>query len=365
MANTSRCVKEVAVNFVPAIIPYTPIQIHTMFRKAAHQIGIRSFCGAPRALASQGTVLTMFAATPPAENNIKSETNRLSKTLTKFWEKVDTKYQNGVYEVQLDGKTLKTPLGFPLALPEKKRQLAYLVEHEWANLPDLKVKTNTMPLTSLAARAIDLHTIHSTETRDAELIAKVGDLDDVKVNLLRYLDTDTCLIFTTIEEYEGKLRQRQEELYRPLIAEFESYFGAYARHNGLLPSDEYEFRLQFLDCETDGLRGNEQTITAQNIVLHWMGQIPIYELIALEKAVVTLKSFLCGASLVRSNAAGEVHQLNKTNGDLFFMTIDEIVELGNLETIFQTQEWGEVDDTHDVDSAEWMRSLAAAALVCH
>lgn len=336
-----------------------------MFRIGRHQMGLRALHVSPRCHASQGTVLTMFAATPPAENNIKSETNRLSKTLTKFWEKVDTHHENGLYEVRLDGKTLKTPLGFPLALPENKRQLAYLVEHEWANLPDLKVKTNTMPLTSLAARAIDLDTIHSTETRDPELIAKVGDLDDVKANLLRYLDTDTCLIFTTQEEYDGKLRARQEELYRPLISEFEGYFGAYARKNSLVPSEDYVFKLQFLDCETDGLRGNEQTLTVQNIVMHWMSQLSIFELIALEKAVVALKSFLCGASLVRSNSSGEVHQLNHAEGEAFFKTIDEIIELGNLETIFQTEEWGEVDDTHDVDGAEWMRSLAAAALVCH
>ncbi|KAG7660452.1 ATP12 [[Candida] subhashii] len=312
------------------------------------------------------------------EHNIPTETNKLSKTLTKFWEKVDTVHNPTThkYDIKLDGKNLRTPLGYSLSIPETKKQLAYLINHEWSNLPDLKIKTNSLPLTSLASRAIDLEHISEmgmeTGSKKEEMIAKVGNADDIKVNMLRYLDTDTCLIFGTYKEYSGKLRKRQEELYRPLIEEYNDFFTTYARNKGgLLASEDEKIELTYLDCETDGLRGNKQTITTQEVVLDWLDNLPMFDLIALEKAILTTKSFLCGVSLLRSNSSNpeimkELYQFNKKGmDDYYHKTIEEIVELGNLETIFQTEEWGEVEDTHDVDKVDWLRNLASAALICH
>lgn len=345
-------------------------------RSITRILGFRSFSITSGLRATEGTMKGFIPTSTPlgvegtVENNIKSDTNRLSKTLTKFWEKVDTHYneQHKQYEIQLDGKTLKTPLGFPLALPESKKQLAYLIQHEWSNLPNLKIQTNSLPLTSIAARSIDLHNANKDE-ENPDLVAKVGNIEDIKLNLLRYFDTDTCLIFTTLDEYNGTLRAKQDELYLPLIAEFEDFFTVYARNNKLLPSDDYKITLNYLDCETDGLRGNRQIITTQNVVLHWLDNLTIYELVALEKAILTSKSFLCGLTLLRSNVADatrqkEVFQINK-DGDDYFKTVEEIVELGNLETIFQTNLWGEVEDTHDVDKVDWLRNLTSAALLCH
>lgn len=304
--------------------------------------------------------------------NIKSEANRLEKTLTKFWDKVETSFNKKTqsFETHLDGKALKTPLGNILSVPANKKQLAYLVSHEWENLIDLKIKPNSLPLTSMVARATDLGIVFGSEEVDKDLVTKVGDLQDIKYNILRYLNTDTCLIFTTLDEYEGRLRNKQEELYRPLIEEFESYFTEFGRKKDLLPSPDHKVELTYLDCETDGIRGNSQTITTQNIVLLWLDSLPIYDLVALEKAVLSSKSFLCGAAIVRSNASdsqiqSELYQVNKANeAEYFKKSVEEIVEMGNLETIFQTQEWGEVEDTHDVDNADWLRSLSSAALVC-
>lgn len=307
------------------------------------------------------------------ESNVKSDTNRLAKTLTKFWDKVDTVYnkETGKYEVQLDGKTMKTPLGFPLALPESKQYYAHLLQHEWSNLPNLKIQTNSLPLTSLAARSIDLQTANEKHEEDSDFVAKVGRLDDVKINMLRYMDTDTCLIFTTLDEYEGSLRSRQDELYLPLVKEYENFFTHWANKRGNLLPKNASVKVQYLDCETDGLRGNQQSITTQSIVLDWLNHLTIYELVALEKAILTSKSFLCGISLLRSSVSDpqrqkEIFQVNKNSVDSHFhKTVEEIIELGNLETIFQTNLWGEVEDTHDVDKVDWIRNLTSAALLCH
>lgn len=305
-------------------------------------------------------------------NNVKSETNRLEKTLTKFWNKAVAKFneETGQYDVCLDDKPLKTPLGNRLSVPAEKKQLAHLIGHEWDTLVDMKIKPNTLPLTSMVSRATDLSIVHGAEKVDKNLVTKIGDLQDIKYDMMRYLDTDTCLIFTTLEEYEGSLRQRQEELYRPLIAEYEDYFTEHARRNNLLPSPNYKVKLEYLDCDTDGLRGNRQSLTTHNIVLLWLDQLPIYDLVALEKAILSSKSFLCGASILRSNVADkkrqvELYQLNKEReADYYKKSIEELVEMCNLETIFQTQEWGEVEDTHDVDNADWLRNLSSCALVC-
>lgn len=310
-----------------------------------------------------------FALDKTVEHNIQSDTNRLAKTLTRFWEKVGV-HEGEKCEVQLDGKTLRTPLGFPLALPKSKRQLAHLIAHEWSNLPDLKIKTTNLPLTSIAARSIDLDEANKPQA-DEEIQTKVGNVEDIMVNLLRYFDTDTCLIFATKDEYEGKFRKMQDELYLPLIKEYEEYFTAYARkHTNFLPDGEI-VKITFLDCETDGLRGNKQSLLVQNVVYHWMKKLPISDLVALEKAILTSKSFLCGVTLLRSNVSdpqlqSEIYQVNKSGPEeYYFKTAEEIIELGNLETIFQTAEWGEVEDTHDVDKEDWLRNITSAALLCH
>lgn len=305
-------------------------------------------------------------------NNAKTETNRLEKTMSKFWENVTITLNDATqeYEIKLDDKSLKTPLGHKLLVPKLKRELAHLVNHEWSSLVDLRIKPNSLPLTSMVSRTVDLTKVHHAEKVDANLVSKVGDLLDIKLNMLRYLDTDTCLIFTTLDDNEGRLRARQEELYRPLIEEYEHFFTAFARKHNLLASQDDTVTLQSLDCEKDGLRGNSQLITTQNVVLKWLDKLPIYDLVALEKAILSSKSFLCGVTILRSNVAcdstrASLYQINKLHPSEYYRkTVEEVVEMGNLETIYQTAEWGEVEDTHDVDKVDWLRNLSAAALVC-
>lgn len=339
---------------------------------------LRHGCALARVYSTVGSVKSFVPSDQQGtnremENNDLNESNRLSKTLTRFWDNVAAHHNplSEKWDVKLDSKPLKTPLGFPLSLPLSKKQLAHLVAHEWANLPDLKVKTSAMPFTSVVARLIDLHQIHKeAESVTPEMIAKVGKLDDIKLSLLRYLDTDTCLIFATKKEYEGKLRAKQDQLYLPLIAETQDYFSKYAEkyHPELVPQGCL-VKIKHLDCETQGLGGNKQDLVLQDIVYRWMSDLGIYDLIALEKTILTTKSFLCGVALLRSNgsdaARHDFYQVNRIGKEPFHMTIEQIVELGNLETIFQTEKWGEVEDTHDVDKVDWVRSLASAAILCY
>lgn len=279
------------------------------------------------------------------DSNKKTETNKLEKTLAKFWEKVAVQQEaDGSYVIQLDNKTIKTPLGFDLKIPSNKKSLAYLLSNEWKSLPSLQIRPYLVPLTSITSRCIDLFEAQSTE--DTEIKTKVGDLSTIKNLLLRYLDTDTMLVFSPNEDCDGELRKEQEKCYRPIISNMEEFFNKFT-------NDNQPIKLTYLDCDKDGLIGNSQTQHTKDAVLKYLDSLSIWDLVALEKATLVSKSFLSGVAILR----------NTDYNDPFIINIEELARLVTLETVLQTARWGEVEDTHDVDKVDIKRNLASAAIV--
>ncbi|ODV98258.1 hypothetical protein PACTADRAFT_48052 [Pachysolen tannophilus NRRL Y-2460] len=283
------------------------------------------------------------------ERNVSPETKRLEKNLSKFWEKVGVEETDHGFEVQLDNKTIKTPLGNPLVLPKSKKTLAHLIAVEWKHLPNLSARSFSLPLTSTASRAIDLTKSH--DLNDPDLIVKVGRIDDIKEDLLRYLDTDTLLVFSPALDCDGDLRPAQEKLYRPIIKSMEDYF---AKSTG-----KDNVRLSYLDSDKDGLVGNVQTEETKEVIRLWMSGLNMWQMVALEKATLIAKSFLAGAAIIRAN---EKALAEEEEG---ILTIEEIAQAATLETIYQTKRWGEVEDTHDVDKVDVRRNLASASLIAY
>jgi len=275
---------------------------------------------------------------PTVENNKSTESNRLSKTLTKFWNQVNI-YENSCeekYDIQLDNKTVRTPLGYDLSIPFERKLLAYMLYHEWSNISTSTIKTHSLPLTSLISRVIDLE--NSDRNNDLESMAKVGFKKDIVEDLLKYLDTDTLLIFNPQNEYEGKLRNSQESLYRPIISKFEKKFN--------------NIKLNWLDTEI-GLKGNSQSEKTHNIVRSYMLNLNYYDLVALEKITLTTKSLICGIMVLENN--------NIKNESI--IELEEIAKCATLEVFYQTEKWGEVEDTHDVDYQDIRRNITSAAIL--
>lgn len=79
--------------------------------------------------------------------------------------------------MRLDGRNLKTPSGAVLAIPADRPLLASLIAREWAE-QDRLIRTHSLPMTSLAARAID-----GLETP--------AEREGVCDELIKYLDTET------------------------------------------------------------------------------------------------------------------------------------------------------------------------------
>ncbi|VEU23072.1 DEKNAAC104185 [Brettanomyces naardenensis] len=273
-----------------------------------------------------------------------SATNKLEQTLARFWEKVTCEEAADGFKIQLDGKTIKTPLGLELLIPKEKQSLAFLITNEWKSLPNLQVKPYLLPLTSLASRAIDL----AKAADDLEAQAQIGSIDGIKDLLMKYLDTDTLLVFAPRKDCDGELRKEQEKLYFPMKKSMEEYFSKFSE-------DGKPIVLQHLDTETSGIIGNKQSERTKEVVRRFLDSLDSWQLVALERATLTCKSLLCGVAIVRMN----------NEDDKFAYTLEDLARAATLETILQTARWGEVEDTHDVEKVDVRRHLASASILCY
>jgi chaperone required for assembly of F1-ATPase len=112
-----------------------------------------------------------------------------------------TKTEDG-YVLQLDGKSVKTPLGQPLASPNKP--LADAIVQEWALQGD-EVFPDSMPMTQMLNTSLD-------RTRERDAITKA---------VLKYLDTD--LLCYRIKEPE-ELARRQKDVWDRWLTWFDEHF---------------------------------------------------------------------------------------------------------------------------------------------
>lgn len=111
------------------------------------------------------------------------------------------KTQDG-YVIQLDAKTIKTPLSQPLAAPN--RAIADVVVQEWLAQGE-EIVPDSMPMTQMLTTALD-------RTRERDSITKA---------LLKYLDTD--LLCYRVKEPEA-LGKRQKETWDRWLTWFDEHF---------------------------------------------------------------------------------------------------------------------------------------------
>ncbi|ODV90831.1 hypothetical protein CANCADRAFT_44467 [Tortispora caseinolytica NRRL Y-17796] len=251
----------------------------------------------------------------------------------RFWKNAKARADNHNIHIELDGRPLRTPLGQKLRLPLTKPTLGALIAQEWDGLVSLKVKPHALPLTGLASRAIDLEESAKKYGPQREINLSDGmDRAAVSRTLIPYLDTDTLLVFAPKEEYYGKLRQAQEEQYRPVIQWFEEKF---------TDGD----KLIWLDGD-NGILGGSQTSKVTKLALKYLDSLDYWQFAAFERTVLSARSFIAGALLVEGK-----------------MESRDIAALVSLENEFQTKRWGHIEEHHDVEWANLRRQLASAAVL--
>ena len=304
----------------------------------------------------KNNVSTPIGIDKSVESNLATETSKLNKTRNKFWQNINlnSNVEPGYIHIQMDYKTIRTPMGNQLKVKNDQLLLAYLLKNEWNNLESLSSKSYSLPLTSLTSRCIDLEAAYQGGV-DPKLISKCnGNRDIIIKDLLKYLDTDTLLVFAPKEELEGKLRKEQDSLYLPIINGIEDLLFTYLPNQSELKREK--FKLRKLDSDIDGLRSNVQIDIIRKAATNYLKTLSYWNLAVFEKTVMITKSFICGI-LLYENA------INTKLDISLKCDIEKIERLASLETIHQIAKWGEVEDTHDVNKADLLRNISAAYIL--
>jgi chaperone required for assembly of F1-ATPase len=249
-------------------------------------------------------------------------------------------------QVMLDSRPVRTPAKDVLVLPHSKHQLATAIAIEWDLLVSAQqaLKQHYIPLTSTTARALDVEV--ADQKGDTKIREEVVDL------VMRYLSTDTLLCWAPEAElnqnFTGEgLRTRQKRMTESIIGDLTTRIWPGIE---IKPAED-----------ESSILPSQQSEETKEVIRGWANALPAWELAALERAVLASKSLLIAVRLL----ADWSHHLEKVHGPSkgAKFGIEEAAEACSLEVSFQTEVWGEVEDTHDVEKEDLRRQLGSAILL--
>jgi ATP synthase F1 complex assembly factor 2 len=274
----------------------------------------------------------------------KKPTSVLKK---RFWTDVTVREADGGLQIYLDGRPVRNPNKDILTVPPSKHQLATAIALEWDLLVSAQqaLKTHYIPMTSLAARAIDV------EIADAKGDERVRN--SIVQLAMRYLSTDTLLcwapekVLNDVKQNGKTLRQLQQEVATEIITHLTTHVWPGVQIKPIL--------------DADSIMPAEQPEMTKEVIRGWVAGLPAYELAGLERAILASKSVLIATRLVHEWA--EAFSESRPAGAKKSFGIEEAAEAASLEVRWQTQAWGEVEDTHDVEKEDMKRQLGSVILL--
>jgi ATP synthase mitochondrial F1 complex assembly factor 2 len=257
------------------------------------------------------------------------------------------------YNVMLDSRPVRTSTKEVLSIPLNKQQLATAIALEWDNLVSAQqaLKQHYIPLTALTSRALDI--------KDADHRGDSSIRDDIVKMLLRYLGTDTLLCWAPEKNiHEGAMEEdgihKQESLRdiqirtaNPIIEHLTARVWPGVQ---LLPI-----------MEANSILPRPQPTSTIEVVKGWISGLPAFELAGLERAVLASKSLLVAVRLL-VEWSQEFQHLRTVEADNRF-GIEDAANASNIEVRWQTDMWGEVEDTHDVDREDLKRQLGSVVIL--
>ena len=205
---------------------------------------------------------------------------------------------------------------------------------------------------------------------------------DILANLIRYLDTDTLLCWAPAsseassssssssesEDPKRSLRDLQIAIATPIIAYLTSYVWP---GTTLLPSIPESLT-------ANSIVPTAQPPTTRAVISGWIAGLGPWELAGLERAVLAGKSLCVASRLIVEWAESFKHlssrrgngdekgnsetQRGKEAGERIF-GIDRACEACSLEVQWQTEQWGEVEDSHDVEKEDLRRQFGSVVLL--
>lgn len=119
------------------------------------------------------------------------------KAINRFYKEVEIGNDNGLYQIKLDGRSVKTPAKAELAT--ESRALADAIAEEWRS-QEKTIRPQEMPMTTLACTAID----------------RAGtEREGVAADTAAYAEHD--LICYWADDDQPELGARQERVWQPLL----------------------------------------------------------------------------------------------------------------------------------------------------
>jgi chaperone required for assembly of F1-ATPase len=224
-------------------------------------------------------------------------------------------------------------------LPKSKPLLASAIALEWSHLRTSAdaTKSHRIPLTQMSARAIDMAAAEATGDRSIRAAT-------IK-NLIRYLDTDTVLCWapTAPEHLRDPGRPQLRDLQIAAATPIMDYLSS-----RVWPG------LEIRPVDGDkGIIGPGQPRETREALISWLDQLDTWALVGFERIVHATKSFVLAARMVAEWRGPGEQQWG----------VEEAAKAASIEVKYQTQQWGEVEDTHDVEKEDVKRQVGAGWLM--
>ncbi|KAG6039001.1 hypothetical protein E4U41_003356 [Claviceps citrina] len=281
---------------------------------------------------------------------------RDGKTTTlrkRFWKEVTVLEVDGALQVCLDSRPLRHPQTKEvISLPLSKPNLAFAIALEWDSLTSTAqaAKQHLIPLTSLVCRALDIQASDEDSTPRAIKLR-----DQITTTVLRYLDTDSLLCwaapageFDLLNEASESLRDVQKRTADQVVSFMTTHVWPGIKLQPVLDGDEIMPRKQ-----EEGVR---------EVVQGWVSGLTAWEMAGLERAVLAGKSLLVAARFVTEWTEGPAKTPVLPHDEAVF-GIEEAAKMVSLEVDWQASQWGEVEDTHDVNNEDLRRQLGSVVLL--
>ena len=260
----------------------------------------------------------------------------------------------GRLQVHLDERPLRHPNTKAIVeVPKSKPALAAALALEWDMLESAQQATrqHLIPLTSLVCRVIDIQHDDALDQPDSAKIRSV-----IATTVLRYLDTDSLLCWAPPagpHDRKNDAGESLREVQKKTTDDVVSYLTTH-----VWPGVTIE---PVLDGES--ITPRPQAKGVREVVQSWIMGLSAWEIAGLERAVLAGKSLVAAARFVAEwsdTAAGQKHSV------VFPTTkfgIEEAAKATSLEVDWQTLQWGEVEDTHDVNKEDVRRQLGTVMLL--
>lgn len=257
----------------------------------------------------------------------------------------------GEYQVLLDKRPVRTPTKDILSIPPTKPHLAHAIALEWDVMTSAQqaLKSHLIPLTSLAARATDI----VREDAQGERTIR----DQIVNTAMRYLDTDTLLCWEPERTNRALDRVGEEEKVETLreiqmrvAGDIMSFLST-----KVWPGLEI---VPILDSES--ILPVSQPQATKDSIRTWVSELDAHDLAGLERGILASKSLLVAVRLVVEWSENFRH-LQRHGVKKF--GLEEAAEAANLEVKWQTDMWGEVEDTHDVNKEDLRRQLGSVVVL--